>query len=521
MSKNNAYTNIDLLFIFPPYYVFWKTDFPIFPLGMGHMVSYLKKGNIISKIYHADILQPEKIKMNTIDRYLSKIFPYLPDSWSLEAWSSYYSKINNTADNPVWNDMEVAIKKTDPKIVGIFATVITIPAAINAANIVKNIFPDIKVVIGGPAAATCHNELILNDSVDFLVIGEGEKTILELAVYLLGRKGKLPSLRDINGIMFKENREIIRTAPRALIENLDEIPWIDRDSMFVIDINREIKPIHQNMDILSSRGCPYPCKFCAGSAVWGSKKTRFRSIDNIIDELIYLKSRYGQNYFEFWDDLFTANRKRTVELCEKIIKRRLDIEWVCMVRLDTIDADLLGIMKKAGCTEIQIGIESGSDRVLSHMGKTITVDMIRKQVPVIKQLGIDLAIFLMVGMPTETKEEIEDTLKLVRKIGPEWVHIGIFNPYPGSKFNAELNEKGIIGKNVMERFTWHPYKSYTGTMSDPEFMDIGMRALKFAYKYNTRPKYLIKTICKKVKKATVAMLNEGIDRFLFFKGGRA
>jgi radical SAM superfamily enzyme YgiQ (UPF0313 family) len=119
----------------------------------------------------------------------------------------------------------------------------------------------------------------------------------------------------------------------------------------------------------------------------------------------------------------------------------------------------------------------------------------------------------MVGMPTETKEEIEDTLKLVREIKPEWVHIGLFNPYPGSKFNAELNEKGIIGKNVMESFTWHPYKSYTGTMSDPEFMDIGIRALKFAYKYNTRPKYLIKTIYKKVKKTVFSKLNKSINVF--------
>ena len=473
-----------MLFVLPPLFVFMEHDFPAFPLGLGYLVSYLKKKGVTARIYNADIYIPAQHGVGSFRLLIQRTIKAISGfSYFAKRWASYFDRVNDLR-NPIWDSLRVVLRSTQPSIVGISASVITIPSAAMVAKIVREELPDTKVVVGGPAATTCSEELIYIDEIDFLVLGEGEETFSALAEFLLKREGRPESLEKINGIMYRNRDEVVNTPSRSLIPDLDSLPFPDREAIFVLGVDGELQTFHANADVLTSRGCPYPCRFCCGSVAWGSRKTRFRSVGNILDELIYLNRVYGQRSFIFWDDLFTANRKRTIGLCEKIIESGLDIQWVCLVRLNTLDAELLALMKRAGCREIQVGIESGNDRVLRHVGKDLTLSTIREKVPIIRSSGIDWGAFFIIGFPSETLDEMEDSLRLIKEIRPTQVYFSIFSPYPGTEFFDELKAKGLLDDNFMRADFWSPYNNYTGTMADRDFTRFAMKVLKFGDHYN-------------------------------------
>lgn len=485
---NTDTKNPEVLFVIPPFLRFMNRSSTHFPLGLGYISAYLKnKQNIHAEIYNADIYQsPSKIKgiVTSLHKFLNmKFFSYSDSVDFAEKWPEYYNKVYDT-DNQIWNEVKSVLKKVNPIIVGIGSKVVDIPSTVVLANIVKDILPETKVIVGGASAITCSEYLMVNNSIDYLVNGEGEETMIELATLII-KNSNNNQIKNIKGITYRDNsNKIIINPPRALIQNLDEIPFPDRESMFIVDKNNQFKYIDAFEDILTTRGCPFPCRFCAAQKVWGTKKPRFRSIDNIIQELKYLKTTFNQRYFIFWDDLFTINRDRTIELCQKIIENKLNIKWLCLVRIDKIDAELLEIMKKAGCYEIQIGIESGNDRVLSYIGKGINLEIIRKQIPIIKKSGLNWLCFLIIGFPTETKEEIKDTLNFISEIKPTSVVLSMFSPYPGTEFFYELKKQGLIGKDFMKSDLCYPYITYTGTMSNEEFKKIAFKSLRYVDMYN-------------------------------------
>jgi len=477
---------IDLLFIIPPLFVFMERESSAFPLGPGYLVSYLRDRGINSRIYNADIGRSLYRKGAFLKLALKKIFKILSGfAYFANQYSNYYERVSDIS-NPIWVNLRSALAILKPKVIGISATMITIPSVDVAVKIIREELPEAKIIVGGPAASTCSQELMHNKKIDFLILGEGEDTLVELVSFLLGRDNSIKRLEDIRGIIFRNHSDVIMTPARPLINELDSIPFPDRDAMFILEESGRFRRINYNADILASRGCPYPCKFCCAFTVWGTHKTRFRGVDSIIAELKHLNKNYGQRSFVFWDDLFTVDRKRTMELCEKIISNGLDIEWVCLVRLNTIDAELLALMKRAGCCEIQIGIESGNDRILKYIGKDFDLSEIHDKVPIIKASGIDWGVFLIIGFPTETRSEMEETLCLIEKIRPTWVAISVFTPYPGTEFFKELKEQGRLGDNFMRGDFWYPNNNYTGVMADAEFRRFAIAALKYGDRYNLR-----------------------------------
>lgn len=490
---------LDVLLILPPLYVFMKREFPSFRLGPGYLVSYLKERGITSRIYNADIYKPIHQGNLTFGSVLKKFIRAIGGyAYFAKHWLNYYDQVNDL-DSPVWQDLRIVLRAAKPRVVGISALMITVPSAIVAAKIVREELSGAKVIVGGPAATTCAEELIHNETIDFLVLGEGEDTFTELTSFLLGREGSPECPEGIRGIMYRREKRIVTTPPRPLIADLDSIPFPDRDSMFILGDGGKFQTIRSNEDILTSRGCPYLCKFCCAFVVWGTHKVRFRRVDNILAEIIHLNRTYGQSSFVFWDDTFTVDRERIVELCVKIISSGLDIEWVCLLRLNTIDAELLAIMKRAGCREIQIGIESGNDRILKHIGKDFTVASIFDKLPMIKTSGIELGIFMIIGFPSETRSEMEETLRLIDVIKPAWVSISIFTPYPGTDFFRELKDQGRISGDFMRGDYWYPNNNYTGTMEGAEFKRFAIKALNHGDRYNMRrffcPSYAWKKLC--------------------------
>jgi radical SAM superfamily enzyme YgiQ (UPF0313 family) len=462
--------NPEILFVIPPIRRFLGESSNPFPLGLGYMVSYLKKRSIKALIYNSDYCFHKTISSN-VD---------FADNWSL-----FYSNVNDT-EHEIWNDVKFVLKKTKPKIIGISSKVVDIPSTFVYANLIKEILPEAIVVVGGPSAITCSEYLMENKSIDYLVLGEGEETITELSCHILNKQGRRP-LDDINGICYRKDDGSLFYAPqRELIANIDDIPFPDREALFVVDEQKKIVRMNLCVDILTSRGCPYRCTFCCTYEAWNSRKPRLRSVDNVVEEIRYLKEKFGQSYFIFWDDLFTYDRKRTIELCKRIINEKLNITWLCLVRINTIDKELLKIMKQAGCNEIQIGIESGSDRILKRIKKGLTVDMINEKVPIIRQSGLKWIIFLIIGFPTETEEEIAQTIKLIKTLKPDFADVSVLAPYPGTAIYYELKEQGLLDRDLMKSDMCNPDNNYTGTISDDDFRRIAMNALKFAHGYNNR-----------------------------------
>ncbi len=238
------------------------------------------------------------------------------------------------------------------------------------------------------------------------------------------------------------NHDIIR---HPYIKDIDQIPFPDRD---VIDI----KNYHYLMDgeltttLITSRGCPFQCAFCANNA-WG-KTIRMRSPGNVIDELKLLIDKYGYRSFMFFDDTMTINRRRMVTLCEMV--RELKIRYRCFVRSDTVDKSLLDLMKRSGCEEVGIGMESGSQRILDLINKGQGVEDNMKAVKWCREVGIRVKGFFVVGFPGEDTESINETTNFIEEADLHDFDITIYIPYPGSKIYKEKKKYDIKFENNYE-----------------------------------------------------------------------
>ena len=476
---------LDVLFILPPHFRLVGERFFNFPLGLGYLVSFLRKKHFVSAIFNMDTPKRKSL----FARIINRLNPRNKDQWYSYAkkWDVFYKRVEDIND-PIWAEVEVVLGKTKPKIVGITASIVSMPCVFNIARIIKKVDSNVRVVVGGPAATTIPDYVLGNEHVDYLVYGEGEETMADLAEHILNDNTSPEALKSVQGIIFKHRGEIIKTPSRSLIQDINELPFPDRESMFDLDENNQIRKVYSNGDILASRGCPYLCKFCAAYTIWGTHTPRTRSVENIMQEVEHIVTTYGQKSFIFWDDLFTANKKRVVAFCEELLKRDLNIKWVCLARLNNLDREMIDIMKKAGCIQIQVGVESGSERMLKFIGKKLAISVINEKTQIIKDAAINWLAFFIIGFPTETKDEIQQTLNYIEEIKPSTVAISVFSPYPGTEFFTYLNEKKLFNKQgeYLKNDTWYTENNYTGTMSDEEFSKIALEALKFGDKYNRK-----------------------------------
>ncbi len=196
--------------------------------------------------------------------------------------------------------------------------------------------------------------------------------------------------------------------------------------------------------VMSSRGCPYSCTFCATNR----NQVSFRSPDHIISEIRFVKEHYKTTQFTFKDDSFTVNRKRIFELCKKLIDEKLPIKWECNTRVNLLDEQMLRIMKKAGCNFIKVGIESGSERILSDMNKGITHDQIRIAAKLFRKVGIHWTGYFMIGVPDETEWDIRRAIDFLYEIEPDFAVIGIYDLFPGTVMWEDGILRGIVNPNM-------------------------------------------------------------------------
>ncbi len=333
------------------------------------------------------------------------------------------------------------VRQNSPSYVGITATTNMIFPSEMLAGKIKELFPEIITIIGGAHISALPEETIERfSSFDVGIVGEGEKTLYEII-----SSGKIDS--SITGIVFKKDGTVIKTAARKYIEDLDEIPFPAYDLMDGFpDFYRPTPNNYSSLPVapvISSRGCPYSCTFC-DRGVFGSK-LRAWSIDYLISLLKHLQDRYKINEVCFYDDIFILNKKKLYEFIDKKSTNNLNITWSCEGRVDQLDEQTLKDMRKAGCWQINYGIESGSQPVLDGLHKNIKVKQIRDTLIATKKVKMSARAYLIIGSPPETLQTLEENRELILSVPLTDIHISYFTPLPGSEVYKE-----VMNTNRME-----------------------------------------------------------------------
>jgi radical SAM superfamily enzyme YgiQ (UPF0313 family) len=386
-----------------------------------------------------------------------------------------------------YKDVKNYVESLKPKIVGVSSTTLTINNALKIAEVVKEVSTEIKVFLGGAHASILDEETLAKSFyVDGVIRGEGEITFLEVVKKI--KEGK--SLNDTLGLTLKVGNKIIRFPDRPLIEDLDSIPYPARH-LLPLDKYKAFGMKCPSVSVLSSRGCPFKCKFCAVKKLFGNK-FRARSPKNIAEEIKEIRERYKVKYITFVDDIFTLNRERTIKLCDEI--KKFDVIWDCETRVDMVNEQLLKTMANAGCQSIFFGVESGDQNILNNMGKGITVEQIRKAFNWAKKAGLKTVASIILFYPGETKFTVQKTLSFVKELDPDLVQFCIATPFPGTEFYDELLKQGLI-----QEFDWSRFDVLTPVFALNGFTALEMKKIwsKAYMSFYLRPAYLLKRLIKR------------------------
>lgn len=322
-------------------------------------------------------------------------------------------------------------------VVGISAPTPLFGTATEILNYIKKINPKAHTLVGGPHA-TADPEATLSAGFDIAVIGEGEVTIVEL-VKKLSTGGHLG---EVAGIAYLEDGNLQVTPKRPFIANVNEIALPARQ---FIDYSR-----YRRLGIISMRGCPYRCFFCKPleDKLFG-KKLRMRNLASVVDEIVQLVAYYGNRQISFKDDTLTVNKTEWFEgLKEELLRRNLRVSWQCSSRVDTVDFDKLKAMKEAGCRQIFFGIESGSQRILNYYCKDITVEKTIETFAQCRRAGIRACASVMLGAPSETREDLEKTYQLIKTIKPFNWHVHMTTPMFGSHLYDRAKAENRLDLNA-------------------------------------------------------------------------
>ena len=436
--------SLHITLVNPPYPSGSHQHPPFTPLGLGYLAAILEKNH-----YTVDVIDCQAI-----------------------GWT--YEQVRKEVD------------KRRPDVVGVTSTTLTYKSALRVAELAKEVCPNCLTLLGG-SHATFWDDKALREcpSLDVVVRKEGEYTMLDLIEKV--KTGK--DYRYVLGTTSRKDGEIIKNPDRAYIENLDELPF-PAHHLWPIDQLRKYGSVV--FPIIASRGCVYWCDFCTTVRMFG-RRYRMRSPKNVVDEIEYLQKTFGAHQFTFYDDAFTVNQERTVEICREIKNRKLKVEWDCETRVDMVTKDLLFSMKEVGCFAVWFGVESGSQTVLDAMRKGITPAQTINAFSWAKEVGLMTVAGVVLGFPGETKETIWETIKFIERLNPGDVGYYIATPYPGTPLYEHVVKDGLLKIHDFDRFDTATPVFEMGTMTGQELREIRERAFERFY---LRPSYFFSMLGK-------------------------
>ncbi len=382
------------------------------------------------------------------------------------------------------------VKEFEPGFVGIYSTAFGWQKAQETAINIKRIDKNIFTCIGGPYPIAVQEYCLSSagESVDAVVTGEGELTVVEMLDRL--KMGK--SLKDVQGVIYRENNRIIKNPPRPLITNLDSLPFPNRKLLG--EVNRYIPPpaMYKRKPvavIMTSRGCNRKCIFCFQMDKERKGGIRYRSIKNVLDE-IELCLKQGFREIKFIDDTFAEDYDRAMQLAMEMQERRLDFTWFASACVNQVDEALLKAFKDAGCWAILFGAESGVQKNLNAIRKGTTLEQIRKAVRIAKDVGIKVQTSYMFGIPGETFEEGLKTIDFACELNPDMASFHAITPFPGTYLFDNYGKYGTISDELTD-FTYQGAAFVPYTMTREEVIKLRRIAFK---KFYSRPCFLLKKL---------------------------
>ncbi|MEO5357364.1 MAG: B12-binding domain-containing radical SAM protein [Nitrospirae bacterium YQR-1] len=308
---------------------------------------------------------------------------------------------------------------------------------------IKTALPDSYItLVGTHVSALPEDCLNLSESIDAIAIGEYDNTIVDLANALTAGTGTF----NIAGIAYRHNRKFIFTASRPPIEDIDGLPHVSPIYKRFLNIEHYFNPnaLYPMVTITTTRGCPHECVFCVYPQTLMGHKLRMRSVENVLDEMQYITENFPNARAVFFeDDTFTVNKKRCVEISEGIIKRGINISWTANARA-TLDYETMRVMKEAGCRCLCVGFESGSQEMLDNIKKKIKIEQSEAFMSEARKAGILIHGCFMTGLPGETKETMNETLVLAKRLNPDTVQFYPMMIYPGTEAYKWFDERGYI-----------------------------------------------------------------------------
>jgi anaerobic magnesium-protoporphyrin IX monomethyl ester cyclase len=354
---------------------------------------------------------------------------------SLEQNGYQVDVIDCQVSKPTQKDLEAEFKQRQPDVVGVTSATLTYLPAVEIVKTAKQALPNCLTLMGGPhVTVMAEQALSENPAADIIVRGEGEQTMLELA--RLVSNGNLKNLGEVAGITFRKNGQIIRTPNRPFIQDIDSLP-LPAHKHFDVSMYRILGKTY--LPIITSRGCPYQCAFCLASEMCG-RGFRARSPRKVVDELEWLRDTFGAGAVAFYDDTFTFDVKRAVAICDEMTRRKVGLLWDCRTRVDRVSKELLAKLRRTNCRLIHFGVESGSQKMLDAMKKGTTVEQNATAIKWAKEVGISVAISLVVGYPGETPEMLKQTIDFIRRTEPDYVYMCEAVPYPGTELYDLVKE---------------------------------------------------------------------------------
>jgi len=334
------------------------------------------------------------------------------------------------------DDLVRGVRNYSPDIIGVTITITFAKYSYLLMKELKKI-SEAPIIAGGAHPTLLPHEALSNGA-DIVVRGEGEITLLDIIEYINNRK----ELKDVLGVSFKnKDGRFIDNPSRPLNDDLDSLPFPAKHLFNINHYVKKPKEIVKYGNIITSRGCPFACTYCS-SKMFG-RKIRFRSPENIVAEIKNLKDIYGIGKFVFLDDCPTLNSKRMMKLCQMMMDENLNIRWICITRVDTVDKNLLKEMKKAGCISVDYGIESGNPETLKKIKKGFTLEKAENALRWTHEVKINCMVNFMHGFPWETANDLKISRKFIKKIRP-WVDsimpAGIVIPFPKTELYEEYKD---------------------------------------------------------------------------------
>lgn len=380
-------------------------------------------------------------------------------------------------------ELRSRLLKHRPRLVGISVlTNMSLPAH-KIARIVREVLPDTMIVVGGVHAEAMPERMLKNGAIDAVGRGDGEEIVRSLL------EGK--PFPEIEGLSYRQNGAVVHNPPRAVNMDLDRYPF---PAYHLVDFANYFPAVgsYRNLpaiNMLMTRGCPGRCAFCNSART----TLRARSPERVVQQIKLLREKFGIRQIQFYDDTFTVFKKHVLDFCERLAAENLGITWTAYIRGDCFSEDMAIAMKKAGCHQVLMGIETGSEKIAQKIGKPIDRARYKETVDIAHRHGLEVRGSFIIGNMEETWETMQETLDFAMELDVDLFQLNISTPYPGTALYNEASEKGWL-----KHHNWYSYGQGDVLVQQPQIADADIfRFERYAFRrFYLRPKAMLRMLAR-------------------------